>query len=1021
MTSPPTSPSRPWSEPARTLVEFLNLESSVIAVNAHNQLSFSGDYQGWAVLRGTVSVFFIHSDGSRAHLFTTEAGGWLPNLSDRGTQGDIELAAVPSSDCLVAALSHTQLHAAMNAVEERQAASQLIDLIAKDFIEAVGDLEERGVANSPIPINAVRIEAGQEYDIPAGTSFYSASDTTLWATVPPGSISLLGKDMESDEVPLCFPLGREPLSCPIVRHHCWTAQEPIHLQPLTAPQRLSVGPIFLDIRNLKAFTIEIVLELQNRQSRTILERLKETLAEKELGLDGSVQDLGSVLSTGKSTATDISQTPVARAIELASRRTGFSFKLKEGQSQAFRDSNDPVRALADCAGILTREVTLASPWWRQDHGSFLAFTQEGRVPLALIQNPNTHSYTAINPVTSEQTPVTEGFAATLDPVVHSFFRPLGQEERTPFSLFKMAITGSKRDAWRIVTLIVLSGILSLVLPIVTGWIMDPVIPNGELSMLWVLTLGLAIAGIAGVGFSYTQSIAMMRIEGRMQNIVQTAVWDRLLKVPVNFFRQFTAGDLVNRSDGIDAMRRFVTTTFLTTLMHSVSALFSLGLMFYYRWQLAIAVLIVAIVYVLIAIPVGLKFINTTRIMMKLNGQLQGVVLQLLTAVPKIRLAGAEQGAFNQWTSRFAEVLRLTYKQRVLNIILAVAKTALTSVATLVLIGLLAWEGGVLFVLFSAGGAEAATVTTGPSLIPLNTAKFMSFNVAMGQFIAAAFGLTELGIKVLNIAPLYERIQPILDAQTETTAETQPIENLRGSIEFKEVTFTYPEQKKPVLSNLSFEVKAGQMVAIVGPSGGGKSTIVRMLLGFEKPDSGSIFVDRLPLTRVDKHSFRKQIGVVLQESRLISGSIFSNIAAGADTTEEEAWAAAEKVGLADDIHAMPMGMQTYISDGANTISGGQKQRITAARALIKNPRVIIFDEATSALDNTTQAHVTESIAAMNASRIVIAHRLSTILSADYIYVLDQGHMVESGTYDELMAINGFFANLAKRQLHTPSQS
>ena len=1003
-----------WAEPASHFVETLQMADSALVHRGSEPLEMSNGQLGWLLLKGTVSIFLIDDDGIRSHLVTADEGGWLPSLTGEAGETLSNLIAVPTQGAVVVPLTYHQFTEAIQRLTEHPAAVQMIEMIADDFRKAVGDLEATDLVRSALPADALRLKVGKTYSISEGSAFFSDMGT-VWIQTPPESLTLLRSEETRVDHPSRFPTSDHLTSCPVFTHHFWQGEVAFQCTPITTAERLRQGPILDDLIKLRLFSVKVILKLQAQRSTQLLDRVRLSARKKGETLEASISDLGSVLDTGRRLATDPSQTPIARGMELVCRELDIDFKPKPGQSQRSRHADDPVRALSEDMRLLTREVTLTGAWWKEDHGSYLAFLGTDRKPIALLQNPNTRSYTAVDPVTTDQQPVDEAYSKLIDPKAHTFFKPLGLNDRTPLSLFKLGITGSGRDLWRIGILILLSGILSLVLPVVTGWIMDPVIPNGELSTLAVLAVGLAVAGCAGIAFSYTQSLAMMRIEGRMENIVQTAVWDRLLKVPIGFFHRYTAGDLVNRADGVDAMRKFVTTTFLNTLMHSTTAIFSLGLMLYYKWQLALAIALVAILYVTIAIPVGFRFVNTTRIMMALNGRLQGVVLQLLTAVPKIRLAGAERGAFNQWSQRFAELQRLTYKQRVLNIILAVAKTALTSVSTIVLIGILAWEGGVIFALF-ASGSHPIPQTSGASLIPLDTAKFIAFNVAMGQFIASAFGLTELGIKVLNLTPLYERVKPILNALPESNQNAQPIENLRGLIEFHNVTFRYEGQKKPILSDLSFSVTPGKMVAIVGPSGAGKSTIVRLLLGFEKPESGSVLVDKISLPQLDMHQFRKKIGVVLQESRLISGSIFSNIAAGADTTTEEVWRAAERVGLADDIRAMPMGMQTYISDGANTISGGQKQRITAARAIIKEPRVLIFDEATSALDNTTQSRVTNSIAEMNASRIVIAHRLSTIKEADCIYVLNEGHMVESGTYDELMAQNGFFSKLAKRQLH-----
>ena len=238
--------------------------------------------------------------------------------------------------------------------------------------------------------------------------------------------------------------------------------------------------------------------------------------------------------------------------------------------------------------------------------------------------------------------------------------------------------------------------------------------------------------------------------------------------------------------------------------------------------------------------------------------------------------------------------------------------------------------------------------------------------------------------------------------------------LSGALSIDHLTFAYEGSDHDVLHDVSFDVAAGENVAIVGKSGCGKSTLVRLLLGFETPKSGAIYYDDQDLSELNLPSVRSQMGVVLQNGQLMTGSIFNNIVGASALTQDDAWAAATAAGIADDIAMMPMGMQTVISEGSSNISGGQRQRILIARALINKPSILIFDEATSALDNRSQSIVTESIDRLNVTRLVIAHRLSTIRNCDRVIVMDRGRVVEQGTFDELLALGGIFTNLVRRQ-------
>ena len=234
---------------------------------------------------------------------------------------------------------------------------------------------------------------------------------------------------------------------------------------------------------------------------------------------------------------------------------------------------------------------------------------------------------------------------------------------------------------------------------------------------------------------------------------------------------------------------------------------------------------------------------------------------------------------------------------------------------------------------------------------------------------------------------------------------------------KGLSFAYDDDLPNVLNDINFKVSAGEHVAIVGKSGCGKSTLIRLLLGFEKPEKGAIYYDGQDLEDLNLASVRVQMGIVLQNGQIMAGDIFTNIIGTSSLTQDDAWQAAEAAGLADDIRKMPMGMNTVISEGSTNISGGQRQRILIARALAAKPSIIVFDEATSALDNRTQNIVTESLDKMHSTQIIIAHRLSTIRNCDKIIVMDNGRIVEIGTFDELSNIGGLFSDLIKRQQTT----
>src|SRR6185369_15376644 len=309
------------------------------------------------------------------------------------------------------------------------------------------------------------------------------------------------------------------------------------------------------------------------------------------------------------------------------------------------------------------------------------------------------------------------------------------------------------------------------------------------------------------------------------------------------------------------------------------------------------------------------------------------------------------------------------------------------------------------------GIFAVVGLTSEKTLPVG--QFLAFNAAFGQFLSAALSAVSIFSGVLGAVPSYERLRPILETVPEVDGSKAEPGELTGEIEISHVSFRYHDQSALVLDDVTVRAGPGEFVALVGPSGSGKSTCLRLILGFEKPTAGSIYFDGQDVAGLALQSVRRQIGVVLQSGRPMAGSIFSNIVGSANLGIDDAWEAARAAGLEDDIKAMPMGMHTVVSEGAETFSGGQKQRILIARAMVHRPRILLFDEATSALDNRTQEIVSRSLERLKATRIVIAHRLSTIQNADRIYVIDGGRVVEEGSFQDLLQRGGPFARLAAR--------
>jgi len=490
-----------------------------------------------------------------------------------------------------------------------------------------------------------------------------------------------------------------------------------------------------------------------------------------------------------------------------------------------------------------------------------------------------------------------------------------------------------------------------------------------------------------------RSMLVVRIQARFGAALQQALMERLISLPAEFFRRFGVGDLAQRVLGIDQIEQYVSDVTISAALSGIFSLFSLVLIFVYDPPIAVIAVGIAIVALSVLVAEATIVARYARVIADRSGRVATDVLQMIDGIAKLRVANAETRAFVRWLDEFIEQRRaIVGNQRAMIPFTTFGRTW----------PIVAGFAVIAYIVFFHGGT-------------LNAGTYLTVSAALGQFLSALFGLGDAASATAQTIPIYERAKPFLDAIPERAANRHDPGPLRGGLSLKNVVFRYVATGAPTLDHVSFDIQPGQFVAIVGPSGSGKSTLMRLLLGFEQPEAGTISYDGRDLASLDLGAVRRQIGTVLQSSRLIPGSIYENIAAGRILTPDEAWDAARAVGIAGDIAAMPMQMQTYLGGTGGGLSGGQRQRLAIARAIATAPRLLLFDEATSALDNATQAIVTATLAELNATRIVIAHRLSTIAGADTIVVVEAGRVVQQGSYDELMAQDGLFAELARRQV------
>jgi ATP-binding cassette subfamily C protein len=743
--------------------------------------------------------------------------------------------------------------------------------------------------------------------------------------------------------------------------------------------------------DLTAFHATIRAALAARAEAERAEAERRTLSKVQLSrmeFSAAVHDLGAVL--GKREREDQDGDPLVQAARVIGRVLGATIRRPVRSNV---EAADRVEELAWASRLRVRAVTLRGEWWREDCGPILASTADlGGRPVALI--PRAGGYDLVDPASGRGPERVNGeVAKRLSLEAHVFYRPLPDAAQSPFSVVRFSLVGRSRDLLRILVLGLLVTLLSLIGPRLIAWIMDDALPGADSAALLQLGLGLLAANVASTIVGVARSLAFSRLDAASDNATKAAIWDRVLRLKAGFFRSFPTAELSQRITTLNSLRGGLSGTAMEAAFSSGLALMNLVIMVQFSGTLSLIAVTAAIVIAAVTTLSARLRRDPQAISFQRSINASSAALQLIQGIAKLRVAAAETRAFRYWSKVYAQKQETAIKLQRLDDGFALSSHAVSIATSLVVYSF----------------AAASTHNE------LSTGSFIGFSAAMGAFIGGLEGLAR-GANFLYMTLVEVRLaSPVLGAELEVQASHAHPGHLKGDVVLDHVVFRYRRDGPLILDKVSIRAEPGKLIAIVGPSGGGKSTVFRVLLGFEVPESGAVRYDGHDLRGLDGGAVRRQIGVVLQDGRVMSGSIFENIALGTRLTLDEALEACRMAGLEEDLAAMPMGLHTFVSEGSPTLSGGQRQRLMIARALARRPKILFFDEATSALDNRTQEIVTRSLEALNVTRIVIAHRLSTIERADRIYVIDQGRVVEEGGFDDLASKGGLFTRLMKRQV------
>lgn len=641
-------------------------------------------------------------------------------------------------------------------------------------------------------------------------------------------------------------------------------------------------------------------------------------------------------------------------------------------------------------GIMRRRVELDSGWYRNAAGAMLGTLKEDGSAVALL--PGKFSgYYFLNFKTGQKIRLNARTENLLDREAMCFYRPLplravNVKDLLVFMMQQISVS----DAVMFFVAMAAVTLLGLLSPLFTKWLFGEVLKSGKGSVLVSLAVFMLFFSLSRLCISAFQNLLNARISAKQNIAVQAAVMNRVMSFPANFFREYSSGELYRRAAYVQSLCSIMMNSVGTVGLSSLFSLVYIAQIFAFAPALVTPSLIIIIATMTVSIITTFTQVRITRERMLRGTKTDGVAYSTITGIQKIKLAGAEKRMFSRWAETYAREASLTYNPPAFLKLSATLSLAISLVGTLVIYSVAAKTG-------------------------VSMEDYYAFNTAYGMVSGAFMSLVSVASTFAGIRPTLDMAKPILETAPELTEGSEMVTSLNGAIELVGVSFRYDERMPYVIDNLSLKIKKGEYLAVTGATGCGKSTLLRLLLGFEKPEKGTIFYDNRDMSRMDMRSLRRNIGTVMQDGKLFQGDIFSNIIISApQLTLDDAWEAARIASVDEEIEQMPMGMNTYITEGQGGISGGQKQRLMIARAVAPRPKILMFDEATSALDNITQKKVSEAIDKLDCTRIVIAHRLSTIKNADRIVYLEGGKIAEEGTYEELIALDGKFSELVRRQ-------
>ena len=941
----------------------------------------------WFVDRGVVDLFLVEFSGETEqaapqHLLRREAGDLMPGVApdqqnEDGKDTTLSIVAKGLPGTVLKRLPAS----ALSGVRSAELAGQI-----NAWLTDITDTLSRFVSSPPRP--TALAEPGQALTLAPCT--LSARRGVVWVSEPSRGVSLF-MDMV-DQADLTGKSGRDRAMLPLTRASWLTLFDEAVLSCESTETLIHSGalPTALASFHAVAFSMErlnrrlaVVDDANLERERTVSRHAAERAARKRLF---NIYDLPVDRDA------DVEDRALADALRVVGRHQGIDFIVP----RRLGPSAPPIGLVdvLDASGVRARRLQLKAEdqWWRGDSGAMLAFRAEDARPVALL--PGLFGrYREVDPVSKRSVRMTAARARDLGADAWMFYRPLPAGKVGGADLLRIAMRGSAGDLMRLLVAGLAGGLIKLLPAVALGFVANHIAGGGSVGALHAVAVILAGFGLIGALAHLYQSTAMMRIEGRSASRVEAAFWDRLMRLPSRHLNRHPAGDLAMSGMTFQHLRDGLQGVVADSLLSVVFLLPVFAVIFFLDATLGFVALAFSLVSMSVAVALGMRQIAPYGRMISAARRVAGRLFQIVEGITKLRVENAEGSAFAIWARDYRKQKRAEIQLDALEGHVRAFGAALP---------------------FVAGGVLLLAVMATERSFPIG-----DFLITYGVFIAFQSAIARLGESFGTVAaalPAFEQMRPLLGAIPESELGGEPVGRLGGEILFDRVSFRYDPDGPLILDDVTIRARPGEFVAIAGESGAGKSTLFRLALGIDRPSAGAVYYDGRDLRHLNLKQVRRLIGAVPQSVRLHPQDIWDNIVAHHEgAAVEEVWNATRVANIESEVKSMPMGMMTMVGTSGSVLSGGESQRVSIARSQIGSPRIMLLDEATNWLDNESQAEVMRNLALLSSTRIVIAHRLSTLQQADCIYVMQAGKVVQSGTFDELMAVDGVFQGLVRRQI------